>query len=65
MNCDPFAEKAPLIQPLGRQRTVGVDVGGVVVGGPGPIVAQSMTNTDTADVDSTVEQVAVSVLVID
>ncbi len=58
MTCDPFADRPPLIAPLGRQRTVGVDVGGVVVGGTTPIVVQSMTNTDTADVDATVEQVA-------
>jgi (E)-4-hydroxy-3-methylbut-2-enyl-diphosphate synthase len=40
-----------------RRKTVGVDVGGVVVGGGRPIVVQSMTNTDTADVASTVAQV--------
>ena len=36
----------------------GEDVGGVMVGGGAPVVVQSMTNTDTADVDSTVAQVA-------
>ena len=41
-----------------RKKTVGVDVGGVRVGGGAPIVVQSMTNTDTADVDATVRQVA-------
>ena len=41
-----------------RKPTVGVDVGGVMVGGGAPIVVQSMTNTDTADVESTVAQVA-------
>ena len=41
-----------------RHRTVGVDVGGVVVGGGAPIVVQSMTNTDTADVEGTARQVA-------
>lgn len=41
-----------------RRQTVGVNVGGVMVGGGAPIVVQSMTNTDTADVDSTVGQVA-------
>ena len=41
-----------------RHRTVGVDIGGVIVGGGAPIVVQSMTNTDTADVDGTVRQVA-------
>ena len=35
-----------------------VDVGGVVIGGSAPIVVQSMTNTDTADVKGTAEQVA-------
>ncbi len=47
-----------LIGPKGRKKTIGVDVGGVTVGGLSPIVVQSMTNTDTADVDSTVTQVA-------
>ncbi len=44
--------------PLPRRRSVGVDVGGVIVGGDAPVVVQSMTNTDTADVDGTVAQVA-------
>jgi (E)-4-hydroxy-3-methylbut-2-enyl-diphosphate synthase len=41
-----------------RRAAVAVDVGGVVVGGGRPIVVQSMTNTDTADVDATAIQVA-------
>ena len=41
-----------------RRRTVPVNIGGVTVGGPAPIVVQAMTNTDTADVSSTVAQVA-------
>ncbi|MEM9105003.1 MAG: flavodoxin-dependent (E)-4-hydroxy-3-methylbut-2-enyl-diphosphate synthase [Pseudomonadota bacterium] len=41
-----------------RRKSVGVMVGGVQVGGEQPIVVQSMTNTDTADVDATVAQVA-------
>jgi (E)-4-hydroxy-3-methylbut-2-enyl-diphosphate synthase len=41
-----------------RRKTVEVDVGGVCVGGPNPVVVQSMTNTDTADVTATVAQVA-------
>jgi (E)-4-hydroxy-3-methylbut-2-enyl-diphosphate synthase len=41
-----------------RHHTVGVNVGGVTVGGGAPIVVQSMTNTDTADIDATVKQVA-------
>ncbi|SEQ43513.1 4-hydroxy-3-methylbut-2-en-1-yl diphosphate synthase [Faunimonas pinastri] len=44
--------------PLPRRRSVPVDVGGVVVGGSAPVVVQSMTNTDTADIESTVRQVA-------
>jgi (E)-4-hydroxy-3-methylbut-2-enyl-diphosphate synthase len=40
-----------------RRRTVAVNVGGVKVGGGAPIVVQSMTNTDTADVTATVNQV--------
>ena len=40
-----------------RRRSAAVSVGGVKVGGPNPIVVQSMTNTDTADVMSTVNQV--------
>ncbi len=44
--------------PRPRHRSVGVDIGGVMVGGGAPIVVQSMTNTDTADIDATVRQVA-------
>ena len=48
--------------PAPRRRSVGVKVGSgkgaITVGGGGPIIVQSMTNTDTADVDSTVKQVA-------
>jgi len=40
-----------------RRRTVTVDVGGVKVGSAHPIVVQSMTNTDTADIDATAAQV--------
>ena len=40
-----------------RRQTVVVDVGGVKVGGSHPIVVQSMTNTDTADVTATAVQV--------
>ena len=47
-----------LAEPLDRRKSVGVDVGGVIVGGGAPVVVQSMTNTDTADVDQTVAQVA-------
>ena len=40
-----------------RRKTVTVDVGGVKAGSQHPIVVQSMTNTDTADIDATVAQV--------
>ncbi len=39
-----------------RNKTYGVRVGGVMVGGGAPIVVQSMTNTDTADVEATLKQ---------
>jgi (E)-4-hydroxy-3-methylbut-2-enyl-diphosphate synthase len=41
-----------------RRRSVTVDVGGVFIGGDHPIVVQSMTNTDTADIDGTAIQIA-------
>ena len=40
-----------------RRRSVPVSVGRVTIGGDAPVVVQSMTNTDTADIDKTVEQV--------
>jgi (E)-4-hydroxy-3-methylbut-2-enyl-diphosphate synthase len=43
--------------PIARHATRRVDVAGVQVGGGAPIIVQSMTNTDTADVESTVAQV--------
>src|SRR5450830_1204143 len=44
--------------PKPRNRTTQVMVGNVAVGGGAPIVVQSMTNTDTADIDGTIAQVA-------
>jgi (E)-4-hydroxy-3-methylbut-2-enyl-diphosphate synthase len=41
-----------------RRRAVTVNIGGVRVGSAAPVVVQSMTNTDTADVESTVQQIA-------
>jgi len=49
---DDFAKALP------RRSSIGVKVGNVLVGGDAPIVVQSMTNTDTADADATVAQVA-------
>ena len=42
---------------IARKNTVGVKVGQVQIAGGAPIVIQSMTNTDTADVGSTVQQI--------
>ncbi len=57
---DPADQDVAL--PMARRNTVavavGVGEGAVVVGGGAPIVVQSMTNTDTADIDATVRQVA-------
>ncbi len=41
-----------------RRKTVAVDVGGVRIGGDAPVIVQSMTNTDTADVQSTCDQIS-------
>ena len=43
---------------IARKQTVPVNIGGVTMGGGAPVVVQSMTNTDTADVGQTVAQVA-------
>src|SRR5262252_2888130 len=52
------AVTADIAAPLARHKTVPVRVGNITVGGGAPIVVQSMTNTDTADVESTTHQVA-------
>jgi (E)-4-hydroxy-3-methylbut-2-enyl-diphosphate synthase len=44
--------------PSPRHQTVAVKVGNVTVGGGAPVVVQSMTNTDTADVEGTARQIA-------
>ncbi|MEQ9155679.1 MAG: flavodoxin-dependent (E)-4-hydroxy-3-methylbut-2-enyl-diphosphate synthase [Roseitalea porphyridii] len=49
---------SPFVVPQARRGSVAVDVGGVIVGGGAPVVVQSMTNTDTADIDATVAQCA-------
>ena len=43
--------------PVERRKTVSVNIDGVVIGGTAPVVVQSMTNTDTADVTGTVTQI--------
>ena len=58
LNTDaPCLPPQPPCGPLPRHRSVAVDIEGVLVGGGAPIVVQSMTNTDTADIDATVKQV--------
>jgi len=44
------------IFPITRRKTYGVKVGQYQVGGGAPVVVQSMTNTDTADIAATVAQ---------
>jgi (E)-4-hydroxy-3-methylbut-2-enyl-diphosphate synthase len=43
--------------PIKRRKSITVNVGDIPVGGGHPIVVQSMTNTDTADIDETVDQI--------
>ena len=45
-----------LATPVRLHKTVGVRVGGVLVGGGAPVVVQSMTMTDTADAAATAQQ---------
>ena len=58
----PLCDTEIAAEPLLRRESVGVRIGAglgsVVVGGGAPVVVQSMTNTDTADVEATVRQVA-------
>ena len=44
--------------PLPRRQSVAVRIGAIDVGGGAPVVVQSMTNTDTADIVATTKQVA-------
>ncbi|MBK6436327.1 MAG: flavodoxin-dependent (E)-4-hydroxy-3-methylbut-2-enyl-diphosphate synthase [Rhodanobacteraceae bacterium] len=53
-----MSDLIPYSAPIPRRRSVPVVVGAVTVGGDAPIVVQSMTNTDTADVKATTQQVA-------
>ncbi len=43
--------------PVERRKSVAVKIGNVIMGGGWPVMVQSMTNTDTADADSTAKQV--------
>ena len=59
---DAPAAAPEIAGPAARHGTVGVRIGegegAVTIGGGAPIVVQSMTNTDTADIDGTVAQVS-------
>jgi len=43
---------------INRRKSVTVNIGGVRVGSSAPVVVQSMTNTDTADIESSIQQIA-------
>ncbi|MEX2572964.1 MAG: flavodoxin-dependent (E)-4-hydroxy-3-methylbut-2-enyl-diphosphate synthase [Balneolaceae bacterium] len=45
------------MKPVERRKSIKVMVGDVAVGGHSPVVVQSMTNTDTADIGSTADQI--------
>lgn len=48
----------PAAEPAPRHRTRTADVAGIPIGGGAPVVVQSMTDTDTADVEATAAQAA-------
>jgi (E)-4-hydroxy-3-methylbut-2-enyl-diphosphate synthase len=58
MNAPCLPDQFAVAGPRPRRKTVGVAVGNVMVGGGHPIVVQSMTNTDTAEIEATARQVA-------
>src|SRR3954471_12602928 len=58
MNKPETINPSDVAGPRARHKTTQVMVGDVAVGGGAPIAVQSMTNTDTADVAGTVEQIA-------
>lgn len=53
---DP-AQPTYLEKPMTRHSTTAVKVSNIMIGGENPIIVQSMTNTDTADVNATVAQI--------
>src|SRR6186713_3688902 len=58
MNKPELIPQDDVAGPRARHQTTQVMVGNVAVGGGAPVVVQSMTNTDTADIEGTVRQVA-------
>ena len=55
MSAQPAPQPLTPTQP--RRRAIAVNIAGIVVGGNAPIVVQSMTNTDTVDIEATAQQV--------
>jgi (E)-4-hydroxy-3-methylbut-2-enyl-diphosphate synthase len=53
----PMAQDGHNYPKIQRRKTRSVNVGGVIIGSGAPVVVQSMTNTTTADVDATCEQI--------
>ncbi len=53
----PLSRDLPQAGAAPRHKTIAVAVGNVIVGGGAPVVVQSMTNTDTADIAGTVAQI--------
>ncbi len=49
-------QNIPALKP--RRRSIAIRVGAITIGGDAPVAIQSMTNTDTADIEATTRQVA-------
>jgi len=52
-----MSDSIPFSAPITRRRSIPVSVAGVVLGGDAPVLVQSMTNTDTADINATTQQI--------
>ena len=57
INMNEIVRRQTNMNEIVRRQTVAVDVGNIQVGGSSPIIVQSMTNTDTSDLEATVNQV--------
>ena len=56
-----MSDSIPFSAPIIRRRSIPVPVAGVVLGGDAPVVVQSMTNTDTADINATTQQIGADI----